>query len=255
MSTKHVLITGGASGIGFGMAEGFAREGYRVTLSDINQDALDKAVDTLRHQYDVSVKGIILDVTNSEHIASAPQRVDAPVDVLINNAGIQFVSALEAFPEDKWRLIIDILLTGPAMMTRAFLSQMYAQNFGRIINVGSIHSLVASPYKSAYVSAKHGLLGFSKTIALESAQHDITINTLCPSYVKTPLVENQIAAQAESHQISEEEVINTIMLKPMPKKAFIALSEMADTALFLSSPSAKNITAQAIAIDGGWTAT
>ncbi|MDD1781822.1 3-hydroxybutyrate dehydrogenase [Enterovibrio sp. ZSDZ35] len=255
MSTKHVLITGGASGIGYGMAEGFALAGFKVTLSDINQDALEKAVNTLSSQYDVSVKGIILDVTNSEQIASAPQRVDAPVDILINNAGIQFVSALETFPEDKWRLIIDILLTGPAMLTRAFLPQMYAQNFGRVINVGSIHSLVASPYKSAYVSAKHGLLGFSKTIALETAQHDITINTLCPSYVKTPLVENQIAAQAESHQISEEEVINTIMLKPMPKKAFIALSEMADTAIFLCSPAAKNITAQAIAIDGGWTAT
>ncbi|KXF82259.1 3-hydroxybutyrate dehydrogenase [Enterovibrio coralii] len=255
MSTKHVLITGGASGIGYGMAEGFAQAGYRVTLSDINQDALDQAVSTLSQQYDATINGIILDVTNSEHIATAPERVDASVDVLVNNAGIQFVSALESFPEDKWRLIIDILLTGPAMLTRAFLPSMYAQSFGRIINVGSIHSLVASPYKSAYVSAKHGLLGFSKTIALESAQHDVTINTLCPSYVKTPLVENQIKAQAENHQISEEEVINTIMLKPMPKKAFIALSEMADTALFLCSPAAKNITAQAIAIDGGWTAT
>ncbi len=140
------------------------------------------------------------------------------------------------------------------MLTNAFLPGMYAQGFGRIINVGSIHSLVASPYKSAYVSAKHGILGFSKTIALESADHDVTINTLCPSYVKTPLVQNQIAAQAKNHNISEEEVINNIMLKPMPKKAFIALNELADTALFLCSPSAKNITAQAITIDGGWTA-
>ncbi|MDD1794882.1 3-hydroxybutyrate dehydrogenase [Enterovibrio sp. ZSDZ42] len=254
MTAKHVLITGGASGIGLGMAQGFAQAGYRVTLSDINANALNAAVEQLTSAYDVTVKGIKLDVTDSAQIASAPDRVDAPVDILINNAGIQFVSALESFPEDKWRLIIDILLTGPAMLTKAFLPQMYQQNFGRIINVGSIHSLVASPYKSAYVAAKHGLLGFSKTIALESAEHDVTINTLCPSYVKTPLVENQIISQAQNHQISEEEVINTIMLKPMPKKAFIALSELADTALFLSSPSAKNITAQAIAIDGGWTA-
>ncbi|MBV7297735.1 3-hydroxybutyrate dehydrogenase [Enterovibrio paralichthyis] len=254
MAAKHVLITGGASGIGFGIAQGFAKDGYRVTLSDINKEALDSAVAELGKQFDVDVAGIELDVTNSEQLASAPDRVCAPVDVLVNNAGIQFVSALEQFPEDKWRLIIDILLCGPAMLTKAFLPQMYKQNFGRIINVGSIHSLVASPYKSAYVSAKHGLLGFSKTIALESAEHDVTINTLCPSYVKTPLVENQIAAQAQSHSITEEEVINTIMLKPMPKKAFIALSELAETALFLCSPAAKNITAQAITIDGGWTA-
>ncbi|WP_163390721.1 3-hydroxybutyrate dehydrogenase [Enterovibrio norvegicus] len=254
MAAKHVLITGGASGIGFGMAQGFANEGYCVTLSDINKEALESAVASLKETHNTEVYGLELDVTHSAQIASAPSRVVKPVDVLINNAGIQFVSALEAFPEEKWRLIIDILLTGPAMLTKAFLPGMYAQGFGRIINVGSIHSLVASPYKSAYVSAKHGILGFSKTIALESADHDVTINTLCPSYVKTPLVENQIAAQARNHNISEEEVVNNIMLKPMPKKAFIALSELADTALFLCSPSAKNITAQAITIDGGWTA-
>ncbi len=254
MTAKHVLITGGASGIGFGMAQGFASNGYCVTLSDINNEALERAVASLRETHNAEVYGLELDVTDSEQIASAPSRVVKPVDVLINNAGIQFVSALEQFPEETWRLIIDILLTGPAMLTKAFLPHMYSQGFGRIINVGSIHSLVASPYKSAYVSAKHGILGFSKTIALESAEHDVTINTLCPSYVKTPLVENQIAAQAKNHNISEEEVIHDIMLKPMPKKAFIALSELADTALFLCSPSAKNITAQAITIDGGWTA-
>lgn len=254
MTAKHVFITGGASGIGFGMAQGFAQAGHKITLSDINKEALDNAVSKLKSQFDVDVRGVELDVTNSEQLASAPSRVDAPVDILVNNAGIQFVSALEQFPEDKWRLIIDILLCGPAMLTKAFLPSMYERNFGRIINVGSIHSLVASPYKSAYVSAKHGLLGFSKTIALESAEHDVTINTLCPSYVKTPLVENQITAQAQNHGITEEEVINTIMLKPMPKKAFIDLSELAETALFLCSPAAKNITAQAIAIDGGWTA-
>lgn len=254
MAAKHVFVTGGASGIGFGMAKGFAQAGYKITLSDINSEALGNAVNTLKNQFDVDIKGLELDVTDSEQLTSAPSHVDAPVDILINNAGIQFVSALEQFPEEKWRLIIDILLCGPAMLTKAFLPSMYARNFGRIINVGSIHSLVASPYKSAYVSAKHGLLGFAKTIALESAEHDVTINTLCPSYVKTPLVENQIMAQAENHGISEQEVINTIMLKPMPKKAFIALSELAETALFLASPAAKNITAQAISIDGGWTA-
>ncbi|MFD2177227.1 3-hydroxybutyrate dehydrogenase [Veronia pacifica] len=251
---KHVFITGGASGIGFAVAEGYAKAGYRVTLSDIDESALEQAVVSLSENYSVPVHGLVLDVTNSEHINRAPERVEAPVDVLVNNAGIQFVSALESFPEQKWRQLIEILLTGPAMLTRAFLPTMYKRNFGRIINIGSIHSLVASPYKSAYVAAKHGLLGFAKTVALESAERDVTINTLCPSYVKTPLVDSQIAAQAATHQLSEQDVINTIMLKPMPKKAFISFDELSDTALFLSSPAARNITAQAIAIDGGWTA-
>ena len=131
---------------------------------------------------------------------------------------------------------------------------MRENNFGRIINIGSIHSLVASPYKSAYVSAKHGLLGFAKTLALETGDSNITINTLCPAYVKTPLVEQQIAAQAKENNLTENDVINKIMLEPMPKKQFIEIDELADTALFLMSDSARNITAQAIALDGGWTA-
>ena len=145
------------------------------------------------------------------------------------------------------------MLTGVADLTRAVLPVMRAQGFGRIINVGSIHSLVASPFKSAYVAAKHGLLGFSKVVALETSDVDITINTLCPSYVHTPLVDQQIANQAKTHGISKEEVINKIMLEPMPKKAFISGEELVGSVLFLSSNAAKNITGQAIAIDGGWT--
>jgi 3-hydroxybutyrate dehydrogenase len=134
------------------------------------------------------------------------------------------------------------------------MGHMRAQNYGRIINVGSIHSVVASPYKSAYVAAKHGLLGFAKTVALETGDTDITINTLCPAYVKTPLVEKQIASQAKENNMSEEDVINKIMLEPMPKKAFIGVDELAETAAFLMSSAAKNITGQAIVLDGGWTA-
>jgi 3-hydroxybutyrate dehydrogenase len=174
--------------------------------------------------------------------------------VLINNAGIQHVSRIEDFPADKWQQLINIMLVGPALLTQAFLPAMRKQNYGRIINVGSIHSLVASPYKSAYVAAKHGLLGFAKTIALETSDCDVTINTLCPAYVKTPLVEKQIAAQAKENNLTEEEVITKIMLEPMPKKQFVSVEELADTASFLMSPSARNITGQTMVLDGGWTA-
>ena len=176
------------------------------------------------------------------------------VDVLINNAGIQHVAKLEEFPPEKWRLLNEILLVGPAMLTRAVLPGMRERNYGRIINVGSIHALVASPYKSAYVAAKHGLLGFAKVVALETSGHNITINTICPSYVKTPLVEKQIAAQALEHGISEDDVVNNIMLEPMPKREFISFDELADTAKFLMTSAARNMTAQTIVLDGGWTA-
>ena len=146
------------------------------------------------------------------------------------------------------------MLNGPARMTRAVLPGMRQRGFGRIINIGSIHSLVASPFKSAYVAAKHGLLGLSKSVALETAEVDITMNTICPSYIRTPLVDAQIAAQAKAHNISEEEVIQKIMLAPMPKKAFITVAEVASAVEFLMSDAARNITGQTITIDGGWTA-
>jgi len=155
---------------------------------------------------------------------------------------------------DKWDFLIQVMLVGVARLTQAVLPQMKSQDFGRVINIGSLHALVASPYKSAYIAAKHGLLGFSKTISLEVATSNITINTLCPAYVKTPLVEKQIVAQAKEHGMSEEAVVNNIMLKPMPKKAFIEIDELAASCEFLMSNFSKNITAQAIALDGGWTA-
>ncbi|RYZ92326.1 MAG: SDR family oxidoreductase, partial [Moraxellaceae bacterium] len=171
----------------------------------------------------------------------------------INNAGLQYVAKLEDFPAEKWRLLTDVLLVGPAMLTRECLPSMKAKNFGRIINIGSIHALIASPFKSAYVAAKHGIVGFSKVVALETAEFDITINTICPSYVKTALVEHQISQQAAQHGISEDRVINTIMLEPMPKKAFISFAELAGTVSYLLSPAAKNMTGQNLVLDGGWT--
>lgn len=254
MSPKTILITGGASGIGWGIARQLASEGHKLIIADLNLSAAQHAAQTLISE-GAQAQAIELDVNQPAQIASLPARL-APikVEVLINNAGIQHVSRLEDFPADKWQLLINIMLVGPALLTQAFLPTMREQNYGRIINIGSVHSLIASPFKSAYVAAKHGLLGFAKTIALETGDCNITINTICPAYVKTPLVEKQIAAQAAEHGISEDEVINKIMLEPMPKKSFIEMDELAATAAFLMADSARNITAQTLVIDGGWTA-
>lgn len=251
---KTVFITGGASGIGFGIAEFLGQQGHRILIVDINEQAAIDACETLSAQ-NIRCRPVVLDVTDTMSIAKLTETLhDETIDILINNAGIQHVAKIEDFPPEKWQLLINIMLVAPAMLTQAFLPGMRERNFGRIINVGSIHSVVASPYKSAYVAAKHGLLGFAKTIALETGEHDITINTLCPAYVKTPLVEAQIAKQAIENGISEEDVVNKIMLEPMPKKAFIEISELAQTANFLISSGAKNITGQTLILDGGWTA-
>lgn len=259
MNKRTIFITGGASGIGLGMAETLVKQGYHVIVADINESAAQEAAAVLASKFgsinDGSASAVAVDVCDAAQIAALPEVLGKlTVDVLINNAGIQHVSNLEDFPADKWQQLINIMLVGPALTIQALLPAMKAQNFGRIINVGSIHSLVASPFKSAYVAAKHGLLGLAKTVALETGDYDITINTLCPAYVKTPLVEQQIAAQAKENNMTEDEVVKKIMLEPMPKKQFIEVQELADTAAFLMTNSAKNITGQAITLDGGWTA-
>lgn len=249
---KTVLITGAASGIGAAMSEALAREGHRIIASDMDLEGIQRVCASLKSK-GLEAEPYQLDVSNQSNIDQVA--VDYPeIDVLINNAGLQYVAKIETFPADQWRLLTDILLVGPAMLTRALISGMKTRNFGRIINIGSIHGLVASPFKSAYVAAKHGVLGFSKVIALETGEFDITINTICPSYVRTPLVDKQIAAQALENDISEDDVINNIMLEPMPKKAFISMDELSQTAMFLMSSAAKNMNGQMIVLDGGWTA-
>jgi 3-hydroxybutyrate dehydrogenase len=251
---KTVLITGGASGIGLGIAQQLGAIGHKIIIADMNMDAAEHAAAELGVK-GISARALLLDVTNPQQVASLSDTLlPDTVDVLVNNAGIQHVSKLEDFPADKWQQLINIMLVAPAMLTQALLPSMREKNYGRIINIGSVHSVIASPFKSAYVAAKHGLLGFSKTIALETGDCDVTINTLCPAYVKTPLVEKQIAAQAKEHGMSEEDVINKIMLEPMPKKSFIDIDELASSAAFLMDNSARNITGQTIVIDGGWTA-
>jgi 3-hydroxybutyrate dehydrogenase len=247
-----ILVTGSASGIGAELAHELARSGCHVVVSDLKLNDAEAVAASIRGSGG-SAEGLALDVTSDDSVGAALAAVSRPVDVLVNNAGLQYVAPLEQFPPQKWDYLIQVMLTGVARLTRAVLPGMRQRGFGRIVNMGSIHSLVASPYKSAYVAAKHGLVGFSKAIALETADTDITINTICPSYVKTPLVDQQIAAQARTHGMAESEVIERIMLKPMPKAVFIGFDELAGITSFLLSPAARNITGQMIVVDGGWT--
>jgi 3-hydroxybutyrate dehydrogenase len=247
----NVLITGGTGGIGFAVAEHFGRLGHHVILADINSSQLDSRQQELTAAgYQAS--SILLNLMDQSSIEACAQAYQ--IDILINNAGVQHVARLEDFPEQKWQQLLQVMLTGPAMLTKAVLPRMQQQGFGRVINIGSIHALVASPFKSAYVAAKHGLLGFSKVVALENANFDFTINTICPAYVRTPLVDQQIAAQSKEHNLTEQQVIDQIMLAPMPQKAFIGVDEIASTAAFLCEPAARHITAQTLVLDGGWTA-
>ena len=249
----RVLVTGAASGIGLGLAGHLAARGHGVWLTDRDADAVARAAAGLQ-QRGLAATGLALDVTAAADIDAvvAALEPDGP-DLLVNNAGLQHVAPLEEFPRERWEQLVAVMLTGAAMLTRAVLPGMRRRGFGRIVNVGSIHSLVASPYKSAYVAAKHGLIGFSKTVALETADCDITINTVCPSYVRTPLVDAQVAAQARAHGLPEQQVIEEIMLKPMPKRAFVTLEELGGIVEFLAGDVARNVTGQWIAVDGGWT--
>jgi 3-hydroxybutyrate dehydrogenase len=253
MTQRQVLITGAARGIGAALAEHLAHRGHRIAVSDVRRADVESVVAQIRFKGG-SAQPVELDVTRQESIEAALREIESPVAVLINNAGLQDVSRLQDQAPERWSLLIDVMLKGAAMTTRAVLPAMTSNNWGRVINIGSIHALIASPFKSAYVAAKHGLVGFAKAVALETASHDITVNTICPAYVMTALVQAQIAAQAREHGISEQRVIEEIMLRPMPKRRFIEMDEIGGTVDFLISDAARNITGQCITIDGGWTA-
>lgn len=252
MTPRCILITGAGSGIGAGIASELAREGHHLVITDLALDSAEAIAAQIRSDGG-SAEALALDVTSDDSVATALAAMSRPVDVLVNNAGLQHVAPLEEFPIAKWDFLVQVMLVGVARLTRSLLPGMRERGFGRIVNIGSIHSLVASPYKSAYVAAKHGLLGFSKVLALETADTDITINTVCPTYVKTPLVDKQIADQARTRGIPEEEVVSQVMLKPMPKGVFITFEELAGITAFLMSPAARNITGHTIDVDGGWT--
>jgi 3-hydroxybutyrate dehydrogenase len=253
VEVSTVLVTGAASGIGAGLAAELARAGHHLVVSDLGaQDGATVAAQIRARGG--SAESVVLDVTSDDSVAAALAALSRPLDVLVNNAGLQYIAPLEDFPITRWDYLVQVMLTGVARLTRAVLPGMRRRGFGRIVNIGSIHSMVASPYKSAYVAAKHGLVGLTKAVALETADVDITINTICPSYVRTPLVDAQIADQARTRGIPESEVISRVMLEPMPKGVFIGVDELAAIAAFLLTPAARNITGQTIVVDGGWTA-
>ncbi len=252
---RNILITGAGSGLGRGLALWLAQQGHSILVTDLRFAGAAETVEQIRG-VGGEAEAYALDVTSEQEIERLVGQVGLkrPVEVLVNNAGLQHVARVDAFPSAKWDLLMDVLLKGTFLMTRALLPAMRAAGFGRVVNIGSVHSLIASPYKSAYVAAKHALVGFSKSVALETGDVDITCNTICPAYIRTPLVDAQIKDQARTHQISEEDVIQRIMLEPMPKKAFITVEEVAAAVAFLLSPLSRNITGQTITIDGGWTA-
>ena len=247
----NILITGAGSGLGRGLGLLLAQKGHAILATDV---VLDRARETasLIENAGGTCQSLALDVTSEDAIRAAV--LDKPVDVLINNAGIQKVGSVVDYPAETWDKLMAVMMTGPFLMTKAVLPGMRARGFGRLIHIGSFHSIVASPFKSAYVAAKHALVGFSKVVALETADVDITSNVICPGYMRTPLVDAQIADQARTRGIPEADVVNKIMLAPMPKKAFISFEEIAALVEYLMSPLARNVTGQTLVIDGGWTA-
>lgn len=254
---KTVLITGSTSGIGLGIAIEFAKsKQYNIILNGLETNGKEIA-DDIAIKYDVKVLfngANMLQPEDLRNMVAQGLQTFGSIDVLINNAGIQHVSPIEDFPEDKWNAIIAINLTSAFHLSKAVWSNMKKNQFGRIINVASAHGLVASEFKSAYVASKHGIVGLTKTLGLEGAPFNITCNAICPGYVKTPLVEKQIADQAKAHNLTEAEVISKVMLAKQAVKDFITVESLGQMALFLASEGAKTITGTAIPVDGGWSA-
>ena len=251
LENKVCIVTGAASGIGLAIAESFAKDGARVVMADINEDKLKveaEGIGGLYFKTDLSKRA------DCKGLVDYAIEKYSKVDILINVAGIQTVSPIEEFPEDKWDFMINLMLTAPFLLTKYVWPSMKEQKWGRIINLNSIHGLVASEFKSAYVSAKHGLSGLTKTAALEGGEFGITVNSICPAYVRTPLVDNQIEAQAATHGISKEEVVEKIMLKNSAVKKLIEPSMVADYAKFLCSEAGQFISGATLTMDGGWTA-
>ncbi len=256
MKQRTVLITGSTSGIGFGLAKAFAAKGYRIVVNGIEPDGAVIAESLAREagvEYFFSPANM-LDVAALATMVNEAVEKFGVIDVLINNAGVQYVAPIETFPDNKWYDIFAINLHAAYHLTKAVWPFMKKQQYGRIINIASAHGLFASEFKSAYVAAKHGLIGFTKTAALEGAPYNITCNAICPGYVKTPLVENQIANQAKEHRLSEEEVVSKILLHKQAVKSFIPIEIMAQLALFLAAEDAGTITGASFPVDGGWSA-
>ena len=251
MSEQVAIVTGGASGIGRAIAEALARGGDRVVIADLNQAEGKGIADTIGGHF---VKADLSQRIDCKHLVDETLAHYGGVHILVNNAGFQHINPIEVFPEDTWDKMLAVMLTAPFLLTKYVWGAMKTRGWGRIINISSIHGRVASPFKSAYVAAKHGLIGLTRTAALEGGEHGITVNAICPAYVRTPLVENQIADQARTRGISTEDVVEQIMLGPVAVKRLITPEEVAALVVYLCSEAAGAITGVDWAIDLGWTA-
>jgi 3-hydroxybutyrate dehydrogenase len=252
MSGRAAIVTGAASGIGRAIATDLAAQGMRVLFADLNAEEGERVAADF--STGVFQRADIAKQADCDALVARAVREFGGVDILVNNAGLQHVAPVEEFPVETWERLVRIMLFGAFYLTRAAVPLMYAKGWGRIINIASVHGLVASPYKSAYIAAKHGLVGFTKAVALEAAEKGVTVNAVCPAYVRTPLVEKQIADQAKLHGISEDAVIRDIMLAPAAIKRLLEPSEVAAYVRFLCSDEASGITGATQVIDAGWTA-
>jgi 3-hydroxybutyrate dehydrogenase len=258
LTGKTAVVTGSTSGIGLGIARAFAQAGANVVLNGFGDEKeIERTRAALVTESGVGVAFDKANLARPDEVAAMIERMTAAfgqIDILVNNAGIQFVAPLETFPAERWDAIIALNLSAVFHATKAVFAGMKQRGFGRIINVASAHGLVASPFKSAYVAAKHGVVGLTKVTALEGAEFGVTANAICPGYVWTPLVEKQIDDQAKAHKISREEVIRDVLLAQQPNKKFATVEEMGALAVFLASDAAASITGAALPVDGGWTA-
>ena len=254
LSGKTAIVTGSNSGIGLGSARELARAGADVVLNSFtDRDEDHKLAEDMAKEFGVKVRYIKADMSKGEECRSLVEQAGG-CDILVNNAGIQFVSPIEEFPVEKWNAIIAINLSSSFHTIAAALPGMREKGWGRIVNIASAHGLTASPFKSAYIAAKHGVVGLTKTVALEAAGKGVTCNAICPGYVLTPLVEAQIPEQMKVHNMDRETVIREVMLDRQPSRQFATVEEIGGTAVFLCSDAAAQITGTTISVDGGWTA-
>ena len=255
---KTALVTGSTSGIGLGIAEALARGGANIVLNGFgDRSEIERLRTRLADEHGVKAAYDGADMSRPDAIEIMMRAAIAEfgaIDILVNNAGIQHVAPVDEFPVAKWDAVLAINLSAAFHTTRLALPAMKKKGWGRVINIASAHALVASPYKAAYVAAKHGIAGFTKTVALEVAEQGITVNAICPGYVWTPLVEKQIPDTAKARGISEEQVKRDVLLAAQPTKKFVAVDEVAELAVFLASDAAASITGTVLPIDGGWTA-
>jgi 3-hydroxybutyrate dehydrogenase len=256
MKGKVAVVTGGASGIGWACVESLAQAGVNCVIADMDVPGGERAEAKLKEAGFTSlfVKTNVSSPDDVRHLVDAAVEKFGRLDIMVNNAGLQYVAPIVEFPEERWNLLIGVMLTGAFLCCKYSLPHMIKQKWGRIINISSLHGRVASPFKVAYISAKHGVLGLTKVVALEQAENGITCNAICPAYVRTPLVEKQIADQAKANGISEDEVVQKIMLAPAAIKRLLEPSEVASLVKYLCTDEAAGITGAALDIDLGWTA-